>query len=112
MPVKLGIEKLKALVGLGLSVGELVAELSDGFDFGDLPEIVAAAREAKALGGAAAALQEYLDLDDAEKMEMTEFVIAEFDLKNDNIEAIVEQAVAVAIQLSDLAALLLKPKEA
>ena len=48
-----------------------------------------------------AAKQEFLDLDGAEKAELTAHVAKELDLRNDEVEGTIEGLVTIAIGLSD-----------
>uniref|UniRef100_UPI0032167248 hypothetical protein n=1 Tax=uncultured Draconibacterium sp. TaxID=1573823 RepID=UPI0032167248 len=57
-----------------------------------LAEVVKTIKQAK---------KEYLDLDGAEKAELSAHVAKELDLRNDEVEGIIEGLVEIAIGLSD-----------
>ncbi len=103
-------KELKELVGFGLSVGELVEGLAEGVSFDDVAKLIAVARQAgPGLNGAAAALGEYVNMTDAEAVDLEAYVESEFDLSSDSVEYAIESALKVAIQLRDLVKLF-KPK--
>lgn len=111
MPLQ-ATDRLKALVSFALSCGELVADLADGVSFSLISKLVAVAREAgPALSGAATALVQYANMTDAEAADLEQFVVTEFDIDQNDIEAVVEGALKLAIQLHELVKYLL-PKAA
>ena len=105
MPEKLGIEELKDVVALGISVGELVEALSDGVGISDIGKLVAVVRRAPAAVASLKSgkvLPELKDLDAEEKMALKAWAAEELDLENDKVEAAVEAGLNVAIDLCDL----------
>lgn len=101
-------KELKELVGFALSCGELIAGLADGVGFDDVGKVVTCAKEAgAAFDGAAAALTEYANMTDAEAKDLEDFVVKEFDITQDSVEAAIEGALKVAIELHGLVKLLL-----
>ena len=102
---KLGVSELKNVLGLGLSVGQLVEALADGVGISDIAKLVGVVRKAPSAIAALKSgkvLSELKDLDDTEKAELKAYVAAEFDLADDKIEAAIEAGLNVAIDLSDL----------
>lgn len=98
--------ELKALVGFGLSCGELLAGLGDGFSFDDVKKVIDCAKQASpALKGAKAALGQYLVMSDEQAKELEDFVIADFDIADDQVEFVIESALKVAIELHGLASI-------
>lgn len=103
-------KELKELVGFGLSVGELVAALLDGIGVDDAEEALEVAmRAVPGITGADLALAEYVAMSDEEAAELEAFVIADFDIPADNVEAAVEGALKVAIMLRGLINIFKKP---
>jgi hypothetical protein len=95
--------ELKALVSLGLSAGELLAGLSDGVGFDDVTKLIDVARKAgPGLAGAKLAFDEYKNMSDAEAADLEAFVVADFDIKDDAVESVIEQALKVVIELHEL----------
>ena len=104
-------KELKKLLGFGLSVIELVADISDGISFSIIAKLVAVAKDAKvALSGAQAALDQYKAMSDAEALELEQFVQDELDISQDNVEAMIESILSWVIQLHSIFQQLL-PKE-
>jgi hypothetical protein len=102
---KLGIEQTKEVLGLGLSVGQLIAGLSDGIGIKDIGALVSVIKRVPSAISAIKSGQiipELKDLEDSEKSELKSYVSANFDIDDDKIEAAVEAGLYVAIDLSDL----------
>jgi len=105
MQEQFGIDEVKSVIQMGLSVGELVDALSDGIGLGDIGALL---RAAKAVKPAIDALKsgklipEIKDLSDEEKQQLKDFVAAEFDIKDDALEAAIKKGLQIAIDLSDL----------
>lgn len=105
MPEKLGIQEVKQVLALGVSLGQLVEALSDGVGLGDIGKLVAVVKRAPAGISAVKSgkvIPELKDLDDAEKTELKNWSKEELDLKDDNLEAKIEAGLWVAIDLCDL----------
>lgn len=105
-------QNLKELVGFGLTAGELVAHFAGGGSIWtaigklvDLGKLVG-----PAFKDANLALQEYANMTDIEAAELESYVVAEFDIADDALEATIESALKIAIQLHELAKLVIKPK--
>lgn len=100
-----GIEQIKSVVSLGLHLGELIDSLSDGIGLGDLGPALRVAKSVKpaidAIGGGKI-VSELKDLSDEEKAELKAFVESEFDIHDDNLEALIEKAIGVVLDLSDI----------
>lgn len=93
-------KELKKLLGFGMSVIELVADISDGIGFSIIAKLVQVAKEAKpALAGAEAALAQYKAMSDAEAVELEQFVQDELDISQDKVEAMIESILSWIIQL-------------
>ena len=93
-----GVENLKKAVGFGLNLTEQIEKAGrDGFTWTDflgfideilqIPGIIANGDE---IG------RELKDLTEAEKEELISYAVAEFDIPNDKVEAIVEDALKLA----------------
>lgn len=95
-----GIENLKKIVKFACDfTKEIASALADGkFQwteaFGFVDEIMAIPGVAKSFP---AAKQELADLSPEEKAELYAYVVEEFDLPNDKVEAFVENALSFAI---------------
>lgn len=102
-------DKLKVLVGGVLSVVELLFSVADGFSFGLIGKLIDVAKKAgPALAAAPAAALQYLNMTDAEALDVEEYVAVEFDIADDKIESVIEQALKVAVELRSLVALFVK----
>lgn len=102
---KLGIQELKDVVNCGICLGELVDALSDGVGLSDIGAALRAAKSVKpAIDAVKSGLivPELKDLDESEKAELKTFVGEEFDISNDGIEEVIEKAINVVIELSDI----------
>lgn len=110
------VKELKELVGFGLAFGMAVDKslADDGkVTFGDVGNLIAPIMKApSAFQGADQALVELKALDDEGKKELNEFVKGEFDIRDENIEAIVEEAVSMAVSGARILALLKAQKQA
>lgn len=105
----MGNDKLKVLVGGILSVTELVFSVADGFSFGLIGKLVDVAKKAgPALAAAPQAALQYMQMSDDEALDVENYVVAEFDIENDKVEAVIEQALKVAVELRSLVALFVK----
>jgi uncharacterized protein (DUF2344 family) len=101
-----GIETLKdtakAVVKLGLKVEDA---LEDGkINFIEAISIgISTAPEAFALSQKGTQLkQEYQDLSDEERVQLVEYVVEEFDLESDKLEAIIEAGFEVLVAIEKL----------
>jgi hypothetical protein len=104
-------KETKELLGFGFALVGVGVALSDGFQIGDLGKIVDAARQAPAgIAGAADALAEYAGMSDEEAVDLEAWVVANFDIPNDALEATIEGVLDVLIRIHGLAKLIVKPK--
>ena len=105
-----GVQESKELLGFGLSVGEGVAALIDqGPSLADALKFLEAVKRAPAaFKNIAQVLPEMKELDELEKAELKSFVVADFDIPQDKAEEVVEGALCLVIELSDLLNLLKK----
>ncbi len=100
-----GIENLKNFVGFGLKMGNAGGlALADGkIDFSDFNHFLA---PMSALPAAVQALDdlkgEITDLDEAERKELHQYVIDEFDIPNDKVERLIEKSLTLAWDLYGL----------
>lgn len=103
------MKNTKEALGFTLSLGEGVYGLSDGQGtlLSDALAFVEAAKRAPAaIKDVTLVLPELQDMEPAEQEELKAFVRADFDLPNDQLEALVEQALLAAIEFSELLKLL------
>lgn len=110
------VKELKELVDFGLALGMAVDKslADDGkISFADAGNLIAPIMKAPAaFAGAEKALDELKALDDEGKKELHDFVKSEFDVHNDDVEAIVEECVDMAVSAARVVALLAKKKQA
>ncbi len=99
MENRVGIEQIEALaVAIGKSSSLAVAILSDGkVDLKDLHHLPAVFPALKAFASVdfAALWAQFNDLDDAEKVQLSDTFRREFDLANDSIEDVIEAGFAI-----------------
>lgn len=108
MAEKLGVEELKAVVLLGLHLGELVDSLSNGIGLDDIGPALRIVKDAKPALDAVKSgkiLPEVKDLDAEEKEALKVWISEELDIADDALEAVIEKALSVIIDLTDLAKL-------
>jgi hypothetical protein len=102
---KMGIEEVKQVVKMGLAMGELVDALSDGVGISDIKPLIKAGVAVKPGIDAVKSgkvVPELKDLDDAEKVELKQFVKDNFDISDDVIEVQIETGIGIAVDLCDL----------
>lgn len=101
----MGIENIKeVLLFICRLTGGIVKSAEDGFSvWKDWPNFIDAAKalipaikDFKEIPG------EYADLDEAERAELVKLIQDEFDIPDDKVEAFIEQAFRVALDLADL----------
>ena len=105
-------EEIKAVVAPVLGVAALIEDAADGVSLSEIYQLVGVLKKiqpAVASIKSGKVVAQYANLDDAGKADLQAWFEKEFDLKNDNVEKVVEQAWQVALSLSDLAKLL-KPQ--
>lgn len=99
-----GIEKLKKLILIPISLGEIAEDslkdgklgLSDVLSHG--PSLFALVNGLVSFDFAES-VKEFKDLDDAEKAELSIFVAAQLDLQNDKVEAVIEELFGLALEV-------------
>lgn len=101
------IEELKALVSFGLSSGELVVGLANGFGFDDVQKALEVVKKAPALKLALPALKEYREMTDEQAKDLEAFVTADFDIPDDMVEKAIESVLSFLIGLHGLVDMLL-----
>jgi len=89
----MGIEELKDVVKSGLDIGQA---LSDGVQIGDLTALLSLPA---AITGISDVPAEIEDMDADEKVELFEFVQANFDIPNDRLEEVIEKAIIVVLDI-------------
>lgn len=99
MTEKLGIEKLKLAILAVITLGEKIENsredgkttLIESIAIGTstLPDVIKIIKNGEQIKA------EFLDLDEAEKTEIVEFIKSELDLINDKLEEIIEKAVEI-----------------
>lgn len=98
---------LKELVTFALKLGELISSVADGVSFDDISKLINVARIAgPAFKDAKLALGEYAGMTDAQAVELEQYVVDNFDISDDKVELAIEAGLKVAIQLHELAKLL------
>jgi len=96
---KYGIEGLKKLIHFGCSLmKQAFVSGADGWSWKDAFSFI---DEAAEIPGVAKTLpevaKEVADLDATERQEIYDYLVAEFDIPNDRLEAVVEKALGFAI---------------
>lgn len=99
---KTNITELKALVSFGLSAGELVAGLANGFSFDDVQKALEVVKKAPAMKLALPALAEYRAMTDEDAEDLEAFISADFDIPDDRVEAAIESALNFLVELHGL----------
>jgi len=98
----LGIKETKELIKFASDLGEGIGKsLEDNkWTIGDIYNFVPAAQSAFAgIGGVDQVLEELKDLDEAEKEELKDYVVEEFDIPQDEAEEYVEKAISIALDI-------------
>jgi len=107
MSEKYGTEETKDVLALGLSLGMAVDKsLADGkIDWSDAANLVDVVRTAPAaISGITNVPNELKDLSAEEKAELMAWSKAEFDLRDDGLEATVEAGLGVGLAIANLVA--------
>lgn len=99
MPEQVGVENLKRLIKFGCDVTKQLSDsLADGYQWTDLLSLV---DELSQIPGVVAALPqvkaELADLSPEERTELHAYLVEEFDLPNDKVEAFIENALSFAL---------------
>ena len=103
--VRQGIQETKDVVKFVIRLGEAGAKsLEDGkFSVSDLSNFInAAGALPAAIGGIGSVPAELKDMDVDERAELLAYIKEEFDIAEENIEAVVEKALTAVIGLFDL----------
>jgi hypothetical protein len=112
---KLGTENLKAVLAFGLALGMAVDKsmADDGkITLADAGNLIPAFMKApSAFGAAGKSLAELGDLDSEEKAALHAYAKAEFDIHDDDVEEIVENALAGAVEFATIPAILKRRRE-
>lgn len=99
MPEQVGVENLKRLVKFGCDVTKQLSDsLSDGYQWTDLLSLV---DELSQIPGVVQSLPqvkaELADLSPAERTELHGYLVQEFDIPNDDVEAFIENALSFVL---------------
>lgn len=108
----MAVENIKDVVGLGIGVAELIDSVADGVSLGDIFGVVGVLKKVKPAIDAVKTgklIDEYAALQETEKQELVKWFEVELDVKNDQVELVIEQAWKVALDLNDLVKLI-KPQ--
>jgi hypothetical protein len=101
--MRMGIGELKELLGLILSVGEAIESVGGSKGLSAVLKFLPVIpRLGPGLGNINLVIPEIKDLSEEERSELKAFVSSDFDLKDESIEASIEQALYVLIDLSQL----------
>lgn len=104
MEEKFGVENLKKVVSFGCGLtGQIAESLKDGWQWTDALSFV---DEMAAIPGVVKTLpavkQELSDLSTTEREELHAYIVEKFDIPNDKVEAFVENAIGVALNVLSL----------
>lgn len=103
-------DSIKVFLTMGFAMAKVVDDLGDGFQLGDLGDILAAAKAVPGgLAQAPTALAQYLAMTDEDAAPLEAWVESNFKIKNQQVETAIEMALKFAIELHGLASFL-KPK--
>ena len=100
--MSLGIQQLKAVVKMGLCIGELIDGLADGVSFADIPVAWRAAKAVKPAFDAVKSGQLIPELKDlkADEIDELKVLIEELDLRSDSLEQSIEEKINYALDLA------------
>lgn len=105
----MAIQNAKEVVLLACKTAELIEGIAEGVSFDDVAKLIAVG---KAVGpgvkDAKLALYEYAKMSDAEALELDNYIQKELDLKDDQVEGVIESSLKVVIELRALASLVIK----
>lgn len=102
-------QEIKDLISPVISVAQLIDEVADGVSLADILKVVGVLKKVKPAIDAVKSgklVDEYKNLDEAAKAELAAWFNSELDLKNDQVEAAIEQAWLVLLSLNELVKLL------
>ena len=111
---ELGIDKVKFVLKAGIDLAEDVVEKSkDGFQIEEIisiainavPDVINAIKDRKEF------VAQVANLSTAEKEELYDFAVTEFDIPNDKAEVVVEAVLAVILDVLNLVGVLGDLKE-
>ena len=100
----LGVETIKKDLSIVIGIGQQAAKANEDGKITALEWIGIGIKALKIWDiykNGKQAYQEFLDLDEQERIELSEYFNAEFDIKNDNLEAIIEGAFMLLISMSE-----------
>ena len=102
-------QEIKDVVAPVVGVAQLIEDAADGVSLAEIYQLVSVLKKIQPSVAAIKSgkvVAQYANLDDVGKADLGAWFDKELDLKNDNVEKIVEQAWSIALSLSDLAKLL------
>jgi len=104
--VKLGIDKVKVLLGAVIEFGNVTGEvMEDGkFTVGDITPIITLWDDIKAIVEVdkKEMSAQFLDIDEVERAELGVFIKEKFDIPQDEIEQKIEQGLTIALKLVEI----------
>ncbi len=103
------LQPVKDVVGLAISVAELVDSAADGVVLGDLFQVLGVLKKIEPAVSAVKSgvlLDLYKTFTQAEQEELKTWFNEEFDITNNNVEAVIEQAWGVVLGLGELVKLI------
>lgn len=99
------VQEIKDVMAFGIGVAELIDSVADGVSLGDIFSVVGVLKKVKPAIDAVKSgklLDEYVKLDQAGKDELIKWFDAEFDIKEDKAEMVIEQVWVAVLDLNDL----------
>lgn len=99
-----GIEKLKQASLLGIQLGNAIeTTLEDGFKLADLANFILPLSQLPAvIENKALIVEEFKDLDEAEKTALINYIKTNLDLKNDKVEVAIEKGLIAIVAVLEL----------
>lgn len=107
------VQEIKDVVSLAIGIGELLDSVADGVSLGDIFQVVGVLKKVKPAIDAVKSgkiVDELKALDQPAKDDLEAWFVAEFDIKSDQVEAVVEQGFKAILELTSLLDLLPKSK--
>lgn len=103
------VQELKDVCALAIGVAELLDNVADGVSLGDIISVVGVLKKVKPAVDAiksGKALEEFRALDDMAKAEVGNWFNEEFEISNDKVESVIEQAFVSLLALNELLVLI------
>lgn len=103
------VQEIKDVVGLGIGVAQLVDSAAAGLSFSQVFGVIGVLKQVKPAIEAVKSgklLAEFQDLDDAEKADLVSWFDSSFQIKEQDVEQLIEKIWLAVLSLSDLAKIL------